>query len=39
VRFADWAKSHEDQHQGQRDIRFPREQAEDMTAPDNVRKA
>src|SRR5271165_2111315 len=23
ARFADWAKSHADQHQGQRDIRFP----------------
>jgi hypothetical protein len=26
ARFADWAKSHADQHQGQRDIHFPRQQ-------------
>ena len=38
ARFADWAKSHADQHQGQRDIRFPRRQAEDMTAPEAFAK-
>src|SRR5208283_660834 len=38
ARFADWAKSHADQHQGQRDIRDPRQQAEDMTAPEAFAK-
>ena len=38
ARFADWAKSHADQHQGQRDIRVPRQQAEDMTAPEAFAK-
>src|SRR5271166_339176 len=38
ARFADWAKSHADQHQGQRDIHFPRQQAEDMTAPEAFAK-
>jgi hypothetical protein len=38
VRFADWAKSHADKHQGQWDIRFPRQQAEDMTAPEAFAK-